>query len=198
MTSLATWMIALTISLCAVIFTAAANAPVLHMVASGTISSVFALVAIADHRRLVESGASKSLIGSSTAHHASLVWIWGALGILVTYGLILDQRWPEWWHFFIGFLLAAAASMVFSIMLARDAEAGKVDPSVMKLGRGLIVLQLVGMIGALISLFVDGKFPRDVSHPDWAGCNIFFFGALSIAAISANALMDKSGSEKVQ
>jgi hypothetical protein len=188
MTTLATWMVALTLSLCAVIFTAAANAPGLHMVASGTISLVFAAIAIANHKSLVEAGASKSEIGASTAHHTSLVWIWGALSILVTYALILDNRWPEWWHFFLGFLVAATACMIFSVMLSRDAESGKIDQSVLKLGRILVMLQLAGMVAAIASMFIDGKFPRDVTHPDWAGCNIFFFGALAIAAISADAL----------
>ena len=48
---------------------------------------------------------------------------------------------------------------------------------------------LVGMVIAIASLFIDGKFPRDVSHPDWAACNIFFFGALAVAAMCINALL---------
>jgi hypothetical protein len=44
------------------------------------------------------------------------------------------------------------------------------------------------MAAGLVSLFVEGKFPRDIAHADWAGCNIFFFGALAIAAISLDAL----------
>ena len=106
----------------------------------------------------------------------------------MTYAFILEQRWPEWWHFFLGFAIAAVASLVFSNMLDRDAEAGRVDDSIIKIGRALVMVQLIGVIIAVITMFVDGKFPRDVSYSDWAGCNIFFFGAIAIAAISVNAL----------
>lgn len=190
MSSLAAWMLALTLSLCAIILTAAANAPGLHMFASGAISLLFAIMAIVDHTRLISSGASKSEVGASTAQHTGLIWTWGALSILVTYAFVLTNQWPEWWHFFLGFLIAGAACMIFSSMLNRDAATGHVDDSVMNLGRVLVMLQLVGMVAAIISIFVDGKFPRPVSYPDWAGCNILFFGALAIAAISANALLN--------
>lgn len=188
--SLITWMLALTLALCAIILTAAYNAPQLHMFASGAISLLFALMAVADHNRLVASGATKSEIGASTAHHTGLIWTWGALSILVTYAFILENRWPEWWHFFLGFLVAGAACMIFSGMLSRDAESGHVDDSVISLGRLLVILQLIGMIAAIISIFIDGKFPRSIAYADWAGCNVFFFGALAIAAISANALIN--------
>ncbi len=189
MSSLVAWMLALTLSLCAIILTAAANSPGLHMFASGAISLLFAIMAIADHNKLLARGASKSEVGASTAQHTGLIWTWGALSILVTYSFILENRWPEWWHFFLGFLVAGAACMIFASMLSRDAATGHVDASVMSLGRMLVLAQLVGMIAAIVSIFVDGKFPRAATYPDWAGCNIFFFGALAIAGISANALL---------
>lgn len=188
MSSLTAWMIALTLSICAIILTAAVNDPILHMAASGLVSLVFAIVAIREHNALTAAGAPQSAIGSSTARHIGLVWAWGALGIFVTYIFILQERWPEWWHFFLGFAIAAVASIVFSNMLDRDTEAGRVDESILKIGRALIIAQLIGVILAVISMFVDGKFPRAASYPDWAGCNIFFFGAIAIAAISINAL----------
>jgi FtsH-binding integral membrane protein len=181
-------MIALTLSICAIILTAAVNDPMLHMIASGAVSLVFAATAIREHNTLRAAGASKSVIGSSTARNTGLVWAWGALGIFVTYAFILQQRWPEWWHFFLGFALAAIASIIFSNMLDRDAKADRVDDSVMKVGRTLVLVQLAGVLVAIVSMFIDGKFPRAASYPDWAGCNIFFFGALAIAAISLDAL----------
>lgn len=188
MSSLTAWMIALTLSICAIILTAAVNNPLLHMAASGLVSLVFAGVAIREHNALTAASAPQSAIGSSTARHIGLVWAWGALGIFVTYAFILQERWPEWWHFFLGFAIAAAASIIFSNMLDRDTEAGRVDEAILKIGRALIIAQLIGVIVAVISMFVDGKFPRAASYPDWAGCNIFFFGAVAIAAISINAL----------
>lgn len=189
MSSLSAWMIALTLSICAIIFTAAVNNPYLHMIASGLVSTAFALTAIREHNELRAAGASRSAIGSSTARNTGLVWTWGALGLCVTYGLILENHWPEWWQFCIGFALAAIASIIFSNMLDRDQASGQVDQSVMSIGRALVMLQLAGVTAGVISMLYDGKFPRAASHPDWAACNIFFFGAIAIAAISINALL---------
>lgn len=188
MSSLTAWMIALTLSICAIILTAAVNRPDLHMIASGAVSVVFAITAIREHNALKAAGASKNEIGSSTARNAGLVWAWGALGVLATYGFILQTRWPEWWQFFIAMAIAAVASIFFSNTLDRDNEAGKMDHSVMKMGRILVMLQLAGCVLGIISMVWEGKFPIDVSQPRWAANNIFFFGALAIAAISLNAL----------
>lgn len=188
MSSLTAWMIALTLSICAIILAAAVNNVGLHMLASGIVSVVFALTAIREQNALTAAGASKSEVGSSTARNTGLVWAWGALGIFVTYVFIFDQRWPEWWQFFAGFAIAAVASIIFSNMLDRDTKAGTVDDAVMKIGRALVMVQLAAVIVGIVTMFIDGKFPRGTDHPDWAACNIFFFGALAIAAISLNAL----------
>jgi hypothetical protein len=191
MSSLSVWMIALTVSICAIILTAAVGSPVTHMFASGLVSVAFALTAIREHNALLAAGASMSEVGSSTARNMGLIWTWGALGICVTYGLILVNRWPEWWQFFLGFALVAIASIIFSNMLNRDQAAGHSDQSVLSVGRALVWLQLGGVIAGIVSMLIDGKFPRSTAYPDWAACNIFFFGALAIAAISINALMTK-------
>jgi hypothetical protein len=189
MSSLLAWMVALTLSILAIIFTAALNSPVAHMMASGLVSTALALTAIREHNQLRAAGASRSEIGSSTARNTGLIWAWGALGLCITYALILENHFPEWWHFGLGFALAAVASIVFSNMLDRDQVSGKVDKSVMSIGRVLVMLQLLGVTAGAIALLWDGKFPRAVSFPDWAACNIFFFGALAIGAISLNALL---------
>ena len=189
MSSLAAWMISLTLSLCAIILAAGANLPGIHMAASGIVSLVFALLAVREHNGLAKAGANRSALGSSTARYTGLVWAWGALGILVTYAFILDQRWPEWRTYVLGFIIAGAGCLLFGTMLNRDAEAGKEDDSFMQLGRTLVMIQLAAMVLAAVSLVVEGKFPRAANFPDWAACNIFFFGSIAIAAISLNALL---------
>ncbi len=188
MLTLTGWMVALGVAVCATILAAATLSPALHMAAAGVVSLGIAIIAIRDRQKLVASGAPTSAIGSSTARYLGLVWAWGALALLVTYLLVLDKAWAEWWQFFLGFAFAAIASLAFSNMLDRDRAAGRVDATLQKVGRVLVQLQLAGVVLGVISLFVDGKFPRDARHPDWAGCDIFFFGALAIAAISVDAL----------
>jgi len=188
MSSIAAWMVGLTLGLCAIIITAGAHQPFLNLLATGLVSVAFASFAIRENRLLTEEGSSRSAIAGSTARYIGLVWTWGALGLLVIYALVFENRWPEWWQFFISFATAAVGCIIFANMLGRDDEAGKEDESVMGLGRLLVKVQLIGMAIAIISLMLEGKFPRDTSHADWAACNIFFFGGIAIAAICANAL----------
>ncbi len=196
MGTLAGWMIALTVSVCATVIAAAAGDQLLHMATTGLVTLGLALLAVREHRNLLAAGASESVVGASTARHCGLVWAWGALATLVTYGFTLEAQWPEWWQFLLGFAFAAVASLLFASMLNRDAERGTVDAGLLKIGRTLIIAQIIGMAAAIISLFIDGKFPRDVSKPDWANCNIFFFGALAIAAISINALINPAREQR--
>lgn len=181
-------MISLTLGLCAVIITAGAHQPFLNLLATGLVSAAFASFAIRENRELVANREHKSVIASSTARHIGLVWTWAAVALLVIYALVFDNQWPEWWQFFLSFATAAVGCIIFANMMDRDAKDRKEDEAVMGIGRLLVKLQLVGMAVGVISLFIDGKFPRETTHADWVACNIFFFGGIAVAAICANAL----------
>jgi hypothetical protein len=191
MLSLTGWLFSLSAAICATVLAAAANQPSLQMAAVAAVCIAITLIAIRDHQKLKENGAPTSAIASSTERYLALVWAWAALTLLVTYLFIVEKHWPEWWQFFIGFSFAAIASLAFSLMLDRDRAAGRDDAVLTKAGRVLVQAQLIGMVAGIISLFVDNKFPRSATHADWAGCNIFFFGALAIAAISLDALRSR-------
>jgi hypothetical protein len=188
MLSLVGWVFGLTVAVCATILTAAVKQPSLHIAACGIVALAIVVMAVWDHQRLINGGAPTSAIASSTARYLSLVWAWGAIAVFITYVAILEKPWPEWWQFFLGFSFAAVASVAFAAMLDRDRAVGRADPAIVKAGRILVQVQTIGMAVGIISLFIDNKFPRDMHHPDWAGCNILFFGALAIAAISLDAL----------
>jgi hypothetical protein len=188
MLSIAGWLFALAVAVCATIVAAAAHEPTLHAAAAGLVGLVIAALAIRDHQRLRQTGAPTSAIASSTARYLGLVWAWGAIALVITYTVIVDSRWPEWWQFFMGFAFAAAVSLAFALMLDRDRASGRADASLVKFGRVLLQVQVIGMAVGIISLFVDNKFPRDAAHADWAGNNIFFCGALTIALICLDAL----------
>lgn len=162
--------------------------PLLHRVIVGAIMLSFVFLAVQTRLRRIETGASESAIGASTAEYLGLVWSWGALSILLTYVFVLETHWPEWWQFFLGFTAAAVGSLAFAALLGRDAAAGKVDDTLIKIGRFLVQLQIAGMVVGIVTMIIDGKFPRAITQADWAGCNICFFGALAIIAIGADAL----------
>ncbi|PPC82349.1 MAG: hypothetical protein CTY31_11870 [Hyphomicrobium sp.] len=188
MMSLVTWIIVLVAAVAATVLTATTNQAETHLMVTGAVALVLVGLAVRDNWTIIGSGAPKSQVASATARHCGIAWAWGALSILLIYVLVIEARWPEWWQFFLGFGAAALGSFGFSSLLDRDVAKGKDDPALIKMGRGLIIGQIVGVIAALISMFVDNKFPRPISFADWAGCNIFFFGGLAILLISLNAL----------
>jgi len=196
MMSMVIWMLGIALGVSLLVLSAAMGLPLAHMAVAAFIALVIALVAIRENREQRAAGLTESAIASSTAMIMALVWIWGALALLVTYYFIL--RWNEWLHFFIAFAVLGALCLFISNMLRRDAEAGRDDESMIKIGNYLTIGQLVGMIVTMIGLLVDGKMWRfttsagnRIGWQDWAANNIFFFGALALAAISLNALLSK-------
>lgn len=185
-------IIMLIVALGAVIAAAAMGNQTMHLVVAAAIAAYAVIAAVLENSRLKAAGAIKSGVAGSTARHLGWVWLWGGLAILITYTLIIDRRWPEWWQFAAGFSLAGVLSLAFARGLEKDAADGKSDEGMLKAGRWLAIAQVVGVIAALATMFIEGKFPRELRYADWAGVNIFMFGGLAILSISLNALRDNS------
>lgn len=190
MTSAWLWTVSLAIGVAAVVLSAAAERPALHMGLTALVCLGFVALAARDRRRLVAGGAGEATLAGATAGAMAFVWAWAALALLLTYGLVLS--WGEWWQYVVGAAAIAAISCFFAVALSGDAKAGREDETMLKLARYLTIGQLAGMIVAMIGLVLDDKMPRDPNKPDWAASTIFFFGAASLAAISANALWGTS------
>lgn len=188
MISIILWMLALTISLCLTILSAAAGNVALHMGATALITLAIAIVAVQTDRQL-EGPALRSLRAASTARFTALGWIWAGTAIFVTYNFIL-RNWPEWWQFSIGLLLVGGLTLLLSMVFERDAQASREDESLLRIARTLNVIQIVGMLIAAIGLVVDHKFLFGFGsvRPDWAGNDIMFFGAVGVACIGVHAL----------
>lgn len=183
-------LIMLVVAIAATVGAATLSDPLVHVVTAALVSLYAFISAVNDNNTLRNSGAIKSAIAAATARHFAWVWLWGGLAILLTYTLVIDRRWPEWWQFAGGFTLAGVMSLGFARGLARDASAGKADEGMLKAGRWLTIAQIVGVIAALATMFIEGKYPRATSYADWAGVNIFMFGGLAIVLISINALRE--------
>ena len=188
------WMSSITIRIALLVITAAMKAATpsmayVHMAIAAVMAIVFALVAIRDTRATVEAGGSRPAVAAQTARFMGYVWAWGALGLAISYGSGV-VAWREWMTFFVAFVILAAASLFFAKLLQRDADEGKEDEAILKIGRYLAWGQLFGMILVVVGLLIDGKMTRflEPRHGDWAANNIFFFGAIAIGAISAYAL----------
>jgi hypothetical protein len=202
MNGIIAWSIAIGASVSGLALTAAYRAADVrfgyaHLAIAAAVCIFFALAGIRASRALLGAGASHAAVAASNARHMGLVWAWGALGLVVTYGTGI-QSWKEWLSFFAAFLGGAGLCLFFANVLARDAAAGRSDDTMMKVANHLSMAQLVGMILVMVGLVVDGKMIRflEVQRPrsqDWAANGIFFFGALALAALSAHALRSRPG-----
>jgi hypothetical protein len=152
------------------------------------IAAAFAVFAIRSRGAHAASGASRSRIAAASARAMALVWIWGAIAIVITYQLI--PPWREWWHFALAFAIAGTACLFFSNVHERDAAARRDDETMLKLGRGLAMAQLLGTLAAMVGLILDpNKTFQDTTDPAWAANILFFAGAAALAAISAHAIL---------
>ena len=187
-------LIAAALSIILLVITAEARAEdvrmaYVHAATAAAATLIVAGFAVRQCRALLAKGASASEIASSNAWYMGIVWSWGTLAIIATYGTGV-LVWREWWHFVLAFAVASGLSLYFANALKKDALAGKEDETMLRLARYLAIVQLVGMVVTMAGLIIDGKMVRFLTprFTDWAANNIFFFGALGIAVISAFAL----------
>lgn len=182
----------LIIILCSGVFLIAlaaySNIPFAYFVTSAMIGITAAIIAQRHITKLYASGACASLLSASAAQHMSLLWAWGSLALFITYSFFLPA-WREWITFSASFALLAIISLFFSKVMASDAQKGKQDQSLHKLGRLLTIIQLSGTLAAVIGLLIDPqKTFLNMDKKEWAANNIFLFGALGLLIVSATGL----------
>ena len=193
------WMVILTVSVCVIILSAAIGDPPTLMAMTGIISFALALIAIREHRNLELSGASRASLSASTARHMGLIWMWGALGLLVSYGLILSETWPDWTYYFAAFAAASIACLLYAGTVDRDEALGREDQTMVNLGKYLLIAQLLGVLVALITIYLDPSMQLlSDANPDWVANNIFIAGAIALTAVSGYALMQDSKHQTIQ
>jgi hypothetical protein len=189
------WMVVLTCSTCAIIFSAALEQPAMFLATSAGVSFGISLIAIREIQTLRDAGASRNVIGSSVARFMGLIWTWGALGLIVSYSLVLQGTWPSWWMYFLVFAAGAAACLTYSSKLDRNEDEGVIDDAMLCYGRHIISVQLAAMLVSMTWLGVNtSKNLLSTTNPEWVA-NIIFLGAsIALAAISVGALVhDKVG-----
>jgi hypothetical protein len=187
------WMIVLTVSVSAIIISAAAGLPTIHAFVAGIVAVSMALLSLKEQTTISAEGGDERLMAASSARYMGLVWAWAALSIFVCYFPYFNIiRWPEWLPFALVCAAVAGLCLFFGMTLNAEAEKGSDDDTMTNLAYYLNVGQFAGMLVAMVGLALDGKFPAKVNaNPgwqDWAANNTFFFGALALAVISGYAL----------
>lgn len=186
--SLIIWVSTLTLGMCSLILAAGSGVPHYYMAVTALISFAIAALGLRNTIALDKADAPLSAVSASTARYMGLVYAWGALALFVTYYFILPE-WREWPVFAGALSLVAVVSLLFAAAMSNDVARGKDDPTLLKIGRILTVLQFAGTVVAVIGLLIDpDKQFLNTAKLDWAAQTIFLFGAIALAAISAAAL----------
>ena len=189
MSSILIWMIILTAGDFSCILADEMGTPIHLMNATALISLALAAIGLRETIALDKAGALQSEVSASTARYMGLIWTWGALALFVTYYFVLPA-WREWPVFSGAFAILAAICLMFAAAMSNDAEKAADDKTLLKLGRILTIVQFAGTLVAMAGLLIDpDKRYLDASRLDWAATNIFFFGAMALAAVSATALI---------
>ena len=189
------WMLGIGASVAALVLTAAQQHYYIHMVIAASVAVMVALTAFVESRAAVLAGKSSiGLQASANLRHIGLVWTWAALILFVTYSFDILQ-WRDWWQFFLATLAFAGLSLFLSATLQKDAVAGSADDTMFRISRGYAMAILVAMPIVMIGLLQQGKMWRFLSvagqqpgSQDWAASNVFFFGAMAMAAVAWNTL----------
>jgi bacteriorhodopsin len=169
-----------------------------HMAICAFMSVAFIALGLLEARKVRETGeVGAARISGIVAQHTGLVFAWGAVGLMLTYGTSI-VTWKEW----PGFLAVFAVLALVSFFTARThfaaADAGQIDPRFWKISRYLGMALTVGMIIVMVGLLVDGKMARFLeiqreNWQDWAANNYFFFGAFALAVLGGYGVHATSG-----
>jgi len=163
-----------------------------HMCIAALVAVGFAAAFFKQNNQMRAANANQSALAANTARYVGYVWCWGAACLLTIYATGILQ-WREWLHFSLACVVLAGACLAFAGLLQKDADAGKEDAAMLKLAHRLAIGLLAGMIITILGFLIDGKMVRFLNprFTDWPANNVFFFGAISIAAISGYALKHK-------
>lgn len=177
--------------------TAAAANPLAHLVVAAVMNTLIAVKCLSEQRR---TAGKPSMIASLGYRYMGVAWAWAALVLLVTYVFIL--QWREWPHYFLACIVLTGVCFFVASALQKDAEGSGADETMAKVARTLALVILIAMLlvaGGLLlhtgkTFQLGGKMAalagaatQRPGAQEWAGNNIFFCGAISIAVLAWTA-----------
>ena len=140
------WMLGIGLSIAVLVLAAAFKSFYVHLMVAATVAIAVALAAFAETQGDKESGRSSLRIElSSILRHTGMVWTWGALCTIITYGIGILE-WREWWHFFLATVAMAGLSLFLSATLRKDSDAKAQDPTMLNVSRGFSMFVLAAML----------------------------------------------------
>lgn len=184
------WMatIAVSVSLLAVTAAVGLAMPVfatVHLLVAGMVATVMALLALREAREIAHGGETRGLVAASLTRHMGLLWAWGALVLIITYGTGI-LAWSGWWQYFLTFMVFSGLCLFLSKVLAEDHEAGRPDERMLRVALALGVATLFAVViaaGAIGFGRLAGAHPAEATI--WAADHVFVFGGLAMAVVAS-------------
>jgi hypothetical protein len=179
------WMMGIAISVCLLVISAAIGAQVpivanAHLIIAGLVSTVMALFAIGEARKLIQVGASDMMVTGSLMGFMGLIWAWAALAISITYGTGILE-WSACWQYFAGSMVLAGLFLFSSRLLCDASHQGR-DQTKLR-------ITLLATVTAIAFCGLNQlNMVSAIEIGTWAADNVFFFGAFALAAISSYLL----------
>lgn len=169
----------------------------LHLLVAGVVATVMALLALREARELASNGETRGLVAANLTRHMGLLWAWGALVLVITYGTGI-LAWSAWWQYFLSFMVFAGLCLFLSKILQEDHDAGRPDEKMLRVSLALAVITLFVVVvasGAIGFARLGGV--QSAGSDIWAADHVFVFGGLAMAVV-ASYLLKTSASTSVE
>ena len=160
----------------------------LHLFVAGMVATVMALIALREARELANSGETRGLVASSLTRHMGLLWAWGALVIIITYGTGI-LAWSGYWQYFLTFMVFSGLCLFLSKVLQEDHEAGRPDEKMLRVSLALAVTTLFTVVIAVGAIgFARLGGVQAAESNVWAADHVFVYGGLAMAVVASYLL----------
>ncbi len=160
----------------------------LHLLVSGMVATIMALLALREARELSSDGETRGLVAANLTRHMGLLWAWGALVLVITYGTGI-LAWSAWWQYFLSFMVFAGLCLFLSKILQEDHDAGRPDEKMLRVSLALAVTTLFVVVvasGAIGFARLGGV--QAAESAVWAADHVFVFGGLAMAVVASYLL----------
>ena len=156
---------------------------------SVTAAALFAALLLASGLNLNRAwrdaaGDDPAFAARENARLLALAYAWGGVAMFSAY-TFSSLRWYHAYQYGAAMLLLALIAAAYSLVLGRKPAADGKGSTALTAGTVLVGLQAVAALAGVIFLVASGKIASGRS--DWLANQVFLFGGLMIAGLSAMA-----------
>ena len=191
MSQMVFWMLGISFSAGAMVFTVALNAHLAEFALAAIIVTFIAISAVRDYAAL--DGEHPSRRAAVLARYMGMLWCWAAMSVSLIYGFVM--QWSAWYGVFFVLVMGAGLCLFIANVLERDAAEDAVDSRIIGLVELIAKIQFGATCVAVGGLVAFGKLSVDAFGGDakWAAVNILLCMGLALAGLSGFAIAAGDG-----